>query len=74
MFRVGSALAQIYSLLVYAGLGVISLMRYDLAELLLTNGYHNLQDVIGLVYAEVYWRKRQARLQLQQQVNEQEYC
>ena len=61
--KAGASLVQIYSCLVYEGPGVVSRIRKELAELMLQNGQRRLEDVVGLDHVDLYWKKREERMQ-----------
>lgn len=46
--KAGASVVQIYSGMVYAGPGMVSRLRHELAEMLLRDGYENIQQVVGL--------------------------
>ena len=60
--RAGASLVQIYSMMVYEGLGVVSRIRSELADLMVQNGHRRLEDVIGSDHEDIYWRKREERM------------
>ena len=69
--KAGASLLQIYTGMVYHGPGVVSQIRHDLAQLMVDNGQRNLQDVIGIDHAELFWEKQQQQRQQQQQQQQQ---
>ena len=46
--KAGASVVQIYSGMVYEGPGMVSRMRHELAEMLLRDGYQDIQQVVGL--------------------------
>eukprot|EP00977_Amphora_coffeiformis_P014106 scaffold3851_cov162-Amphora_coffeaeformis.AAC.9 len=46
--KAGASVVQIYSGMVYEGPGVISRIRHELAEMLIQDGYQDIQQVVGL--------------------------
>ena len=43
----GASLVQLYTALVYSGPNLINSMKSDLIDLIKTDGYKNVSDVIG---------------------------
>ena len=46
-FKSGASLVQLYTALVYSGPNLINSMKSDLIDLIKTDGYKNVSDVIG---------------------------
>lgn len=61
--KAGASLVQIYSCMVYEGPGVVSRIRQELAELMIQNGQRRIEDVVGLDHVELYWKKREERME-----------
>jgi len=63
--RAGASWVQIYSTLVYQGPGVVSRIRQELAERVLTlhGQATGIQDVVGLDHDALVWERRQAKVQ-----------
>lgn len=59
----GASLVQVYSMMVYKGPGLISRIRHELAECMVQNGKRTLQDVVGSDHDEIYWKKRENKVQ-----------
>ena len=48
--------------MVYEGPGVVSRIRKELGEVMVQNGHHKTDDVIGLDHETIYWKKRMERV------------
>jgi len=59
----GASLVQVYSMMVYKGPGLISRIRHELAECMVQNGKRTLKDVIGSDHDEIFWKKRENKVQ-----------
>lgn len=71
--RAGACFVQLYSTLVYDGPGAVSRIRHELAATMLMAGYRKVSDLIGLDHEDLYWKKRRAILQLQEQKYKEEH-
>mmetsp|Transcript_25657 Transcript_25657/g.40262 ORF Transcript_25657/g.40262 Transcript_25657/m.40262 type:complete len:249 (-) Transcript_25657:20-766(-) len=60
--KAGASLIQVYSMMVYEGPGVVSRIRKELADLLVENGYKNVEDVVGADCEDIYWRRIEERV------------
>lgn len=56
--KAGASVVQVYSGMIVQGPGLVSTLRHDLAQILKDNGYHSLDQVIGLDHEELYWQRR----------------
>jgi dihydroorotate dehydrogenase len=56
--KAGASLVQIYSMMVYHGPGLVSTIRHELAQLMVTNGERTLNDVVGSDHEEIFLKRR----------------
>jgi dihydroorotate dehydrogenase len=56
--KAGASFVQIYSMMVYHGPGLVSTIRHELAQLMVTNGQRTIKDVIGSDHEDIFWKKR----------------
>ena len=66
--RAGASLVQVYSTLVYQGPGVVSRIRHELAQHILTlhGPAAGVSDVVGLDHEALVWEQRHAQTMLEQ--------
>jgi len=60
--KAGASLIQVYSMMIYEGPGVVSRIRKELADILVENGYINVEDVVGADLEDVYWNRLEERV------------
>jgi dihydroorotate dehydrogenase len=60
--KAGASLIQVYSMMVYEGPGVVSRIQKELADILVENGYKNVEDVVGADCEDIYSNKIEARV------------
>ncbi|KAL7480644.1 hypothetical protein ACHAW6_006328, partial [Cyclotella cf. meneghiniana] len=60
--KAGASLIQVYSMMVYEGPGLISRIRKELAEIIRENGHRSVEEVVGADCEEIYWRKREEKV------------
>jgi len=60
----GASMVQMYSSMVYNGVGSVSRVRKELAEVMKMHGFTNVHDVIGLDHSDIYWKKKLERAKL----------
>ena len=66
------SLVQIYSMMVYKGPGVVSRIRKELADIIVKNGYKSVDEVVGSSVVDIYWSRREERVQLRMKEQEEE--
>ena len=70
--KAGASLVQIYSMMVYEGPGVVSRIRKELADIIVENGYKSVDEVVGSSVVDIYWSRREERVQLRMKEQEEE--
>jgi dihydroorotate dehydrogenase len=60
--KAGASMVQVYSGMVYRGPGMVSKLRQELSERMLQDGYRRLDDVIGLDHEDLYWKRKNYKL------------
>eukprot|EP00804_Cyclotella_cryptica_P005845 CCRYP_000138-RB/>CCRYP_000138-RB protein AED:0.05 eAED:0.05 QI:133/1/1/1/0.66/0.5/4/240/520 len=60
--KAGASLIQVYSMMVYEGPGLISRITKELAEIIRENGHRSVEEVVGADCEEIYWRKREEKV------------
>ena len=59
-------------MMVYKGPGVVSRIRKELADIIVKNGYKSVDEVVGSSVVDVYWSRREERVQLRMKELEEE--